>query len=178
MFKLIVLDRDGVINEDSPLYIKSPDEWCAIPGSLEAIAKLNKHGYKVVIATNQSGIARRYFTSETLDLIHKKMIDQVTMVGGHIDGIFICPHGPKDNCECRKPKSGLLLKAAQQFNVDPKEMLVIGDSMRDILAAKACGAAVVLVRTGKGEEVIKTEKIDVPVFADLAEVVDLFITKN
>lgn len=177
MFKLIALDRDGVINEDSPFYIKSPDEWHAIPKSLEAIAKLHKHGYKVVVVTNQSGVARHYFTAKTLDLIHKKMLTQIAKVGGHIDDIFICPHGPQDNCECRKPKPGLLLKAAQKFNVAPEEILVIGDSMRDILAAKAFGTAVILVKTGKGAETLEVEKPDVPIYADLNDAVDLFILK-
>jgi D-glycero-D-manno-heptose 1,7-bisphosphate phosphatase len=178
MFKLIVLDRDGVINEDSPFYIKSPEEWLAIVGSIEAIVKLQHHGYKVAIATNQSGIARHYFTAETLALIHKKMISQIEAAGGrfNVDDIFICPHKPEDNCECRKPKPGLLLQAVRQFNVDPIEMLVIGDSMRDIVAAKACGAAAILVKTGKGMDTLKqTENIDVPVYADLAEAVDLLV---
>ncbi|CAL7960682.1 D-glycero-beta-D-manno-heptose-1,7-bisphosphate 7-phosphatase [Gammaproteobacteria bacterium] len=173
MFKLIVLDRDGVINEDSPFYIKSPDEWHAIPGSLEAIAKLQHSGYSVAIATNQSGIARHYFTAETLDSVHKKMIAQITVAGGHLDmnDIFVCPHRPEDNCKCRKPKPGLLLQAAHKFNVAPEEILVIGDAVRDILAAKACGAAAILVKTGKGMETLKAE-IDVPIYADLAEAVD------
>ncbi|MEI8055649.1 MAG: D-glycero-beta-D-manno-heptose 1,7-bisphosphate 7-phosphatase [bacterium] len=179
MLKLIVLDRDGVINEDSPFYIKSSDEWRAIPGSLEAISKLQHSGYNVAIATNQSGIAKHYFTVETLDSIHKKMIAQITAAGGHfdIDAIFVCPHGPEDNCECRKPKPGLLLQAAKKFNVAPEEILVIGDAMRDILAAKACGATAILVKTGKGAETLKAE-IDVPVYANLAEAVDFLIINN
>lgn len=173
MFKLIILDRDGVINEDSPFYIKSPDEWHAIAGSLEAIAKLQHLGYKVVVATNQSGIARNYFTLDTLDSIHKKMIAQIAAVGGNLgmNDIFVCPHGPEDNCECRKPKPGLLWQIAHQFKVKPGEMLVIGDAIRDILAAKTCGAAAILVKTGKGMETLKA-KIDVPIYADLAEAVD------
>jgi D-glycero-D-manno-heptose 1,7-bisphosphate phosphatase len=181
MFKLIVLDRDGVVNEDSPLYIKSPDEWYAIAGSIEAIVKLQHHGYKVAIATNQSGIARHYFTADTVTLIHKKMIAEIEAAGGYfsVDDIFICPHGPEDNCECRKPKPGLLLRAARHFNVDPTEMLIIGDSMRDIVAAKACGAAAILVKTGKGRDTLRqAENIDVPVCADLAEAVDLFVVNN
>jgi len=176
MFKLVILDRDGVINEDSSFYIKSPDEWHAIPGSLEAIAKLQRSGYSVAIATNQSGIAKHYFTAKTLDSIHKKMIAQIATMGGHLDmhDIFVCPHRSEDNCECRKPKPGLLLQAARKFNVAPGEILVIGDAMRDILAAKICGAAAVLVKTGKGMETLKT-KIDVPVYANLAEAVDFFI---
>jgi D-glycero-D-manno-heptose 1,7-bisphosphate phosphatase len=179
VFKLIVLDRDGVINEDSPLYIKSPYEWYAIAGSIGAIVKLQRYGYKVAIATNQSGIARHYFTVDTLALIHKKMIAEIEAAGGRfsVDNIFICPHKPEDNCECRKPKPGLLLQAARKFNVDTTEMLIIGDSMRDIVAAKACGAAAILVKTGKGMDTLKqAENIDVPACADLAEAVDSFVT--
>ena len=177
MFKLIILDRDGVINEDSPFYIKSPDEWHAINGSLEAIAKLEHSGYKVAIATNQSGVARNYFTRDTLDLIHKKMIAEIAIAGGHlgVNDIFICPHGPEDNCECRKPKPGLLLKAMQKFNVEPQETLLIGDSMRDLLAAKACGAKALLVKTGKGMQTLESEEVNVPVYNDLAEAVDFLI---
>ena len=181
IFKLIVLDRDGVINDDSPLYIKSPDEWHAISGSLEAISKLQHCGYNIAIATNQSGIAKHYFTMQALDSIHKKMIAQITSVGGHLDinDIFICPHNPQDNCECRKPKSGLLLRAMRKFNVTPKETLIIGDSIRDILAAKACGAAAVLVKTGNGvksQKAVKETEMDVPIYTDLAEVANFLAT--
>lgn len=180
ILKLIVLDRDGVINEDSPFYIKSPDEWHAITGSLEAIAKLQHNGYKVVIATNQSGIAKYYFTADTLHSIHKKMIEQIAAAGGNfeINDIFVCPHGPEDNCACRKPKPGMLLQAAHKFNIIPSEMLVIGDSMCDILAAKACGASSILVKTGKGEETLQTQNIDVPVYADLSEAINFVFFKK
>ena len=178
MYKLIVLDRDGVINEDSPLYIKSPAEWRAASGSIEAIAKLRRHGYKVVIASNQSGIARGYFTQNTLDAIHKKMLDQIEAAGGHIENIFICPHGPEDNCECRKPKSGLLLQAANKFNISPSEMLIIGDSMRDILAAKNCGAAAIFIETAhKADDLLTAKTAGVPVYAILAEAVDSICNK-
>jgi D-glycero-D-manno-heptose 1,7-bisphosphate phosphatase len=150
MYKIIILDRDGVVNEDSPYYIRSAAEWHAIPGSLEAIAKLNLAGYKVALATNQSGLARGYFTKERLDHIHAKMEQDLAAVGGHFDGIFICPHAPEDNCACRKPKPGLLLQIATRFNVAPKEMLAIGDSMRDLLAAHAAGCDSILVKTGNG----------------------------
>lgn len=156
--KIIVLDRDGVINQDSTNFIKSPDDWRAIPGSLEAIAKLNKRGYKVVVATNQSGVARGYFSQHDLDDIHRKMSQQLAQVGGHLDGIFICPHGPNDNCTCRKPKPGLLLNIAKHFAVSPGHMLAIGDSMRDLLAAKAAGCAAILVRTGNGEATLAARR--------------------
>lgn len=139
MIKLILLDRDGVINYDSDAFIKSPDEWRAIPGSLEAIALLNKADIKVAIASNQSGLARGYFTEETLQKIHQKMLNALKQQGGHIDKIFYCPHGPNDNCDCRKPKPGMLLQAFQYFNIHPEEACFVGDSQRDIDAAKAAG---------------------------------------
>lgn len=164
--KIIILDRDGVINFDSPDFIKSPDEWHAIPGSLAAIAKLNNAGFKVVIASNQSGIARGYFAFETLDKIHQKMQNELAKVSGHLDGIFICPHGPNDNCSCRKPKPGLLEQIQKFFNCSKEEMLFIGDSPRDLEAAKAFGCDAILVKTGSGKNV--DNAFDVPVFEDLA----------
>ncbi|MBU0743873.1 MAG: D-glycero-beta-D-manno-heptose 1,7-bisphosphate 7-phosphatase [Gammaproteobacteria bacterium] len=173
MIKLIILDRDGVINEDSPSYIRSPKEWGAIPGSLEAIAKLNRGGYKVAVATNQSGIARGYYSLETLDAIHQKMLDETKAAGGEIAKIFFCPHGPEDNCECRKPKSGLLLQAAKHFEIDPSEILMIGDSMRDILAAKNCGAKAIFVNSSnKTKDMLEAKKSGISVYADLAQAAD------
>lgn len=172
MYKLIVLDRDGVINKDSPLYIRSPAEWHAVPGSIEAIAKLYRYGYKIVVATNQSGIARGYLTKDALDEIHKKMLGQIKEAGGHIEAIFICPHGPEDCCECRKPKPGLLLQAAKQFNIDPAEMLVIGDSTRDMLAAQNCGAAAIFIETDKKDHLAAAKKAGIPIYADLAAAVN------
>ena len=173
--KLIVLDRDGVINHDSDDYIKTTDEWVPIDGSLEAIARLNQGGYTVVVASNQSGIARGYFDIETLTAMHRKMAALLEKLGGHVDAIFYCPHGPKDNCDCRKPKPGMLLEIGQRFNVSLEDVVFIGDSMADIKAAANANARSVLVRTGKGE---KAEKIlqaenrdDIPVFDDLAAAV-------
>ena len=139
MTKLILLDRDGVINYDSDDFIKSPDEWRAIPGSLEAIALLNKAGIKVAVASNQSGLARGYFTEETLQKIHEKMLNELKQHNGHIDKIFYCPHGPHDHCNCRKPKPGMLFQAFQHFNITPEEAYFVGDSQRDIDAANAAG---------------------------------------
>jgi len=173
MIKLIVLDRDGVINEDSPAYIKSPDEWHAIPGSLDAIAKLKQMGYKIAIATNQSGIARGYYTIDILHAIHKKMLAEIEKAGGEIDEIFFCPHVTEDNCDCRKPKPGLLLQAAKQFHIETSEMLFIGDSMRDILAAKNCGAKAIFVNTSnKPNDMLVAKHAGVPIYANLAEAVD------
>ena len=179
MIKLVILDRDGVINQDSPKYIRSPDEWHAIPGSMEAIARLKSCGYQVAIATNQSGVARGYFTLETLDAIHKKMLDEIQKAGGEIACIFVCPHHPDDNCDCRKPLPGLLLQAANKFHVDPSEMVMIGDSMRDVLAAKNCGAQSIFVKTGyKEKDPVEAQKNGVPIYKDLAEAVDAVCSKT
>ena len=150
--RLIVLDRDGVINHDSDQFIKSPDEWRAIPGSLEAIARLNQAGYRVVVATNQSGIGRGLFDMTTLTAIHDKMFKALTQVGGRIDAVFYCPHAADSNCDCRKPKPGMLNQIGSRFGVDLHSVSVIGDGLRDLQAASAAGARPVLVLTGKGEK--------------------------
>lgn len=173
--KLIILDRDGVINHDSDAYIKSPEEWLPIDGSLEAIARLNHGGYTVVVASNQSGLARGYFDIESLTAMHKKMDEMLEKQGGRVDAVFYCPHGPDDGCECRKPKPGMLLDIGQRFNVSLKEVVLIGDSMSDIKAANSADANAMLVRTGKGkkaEKILQIEsKISVPVFDDLSAAV-------
>ncbi|AJP48291.1 D,D-heptose 1,7-bisphosphate phosphatase [Rugosibacter aromaticivorans] len=150
--KLIILDRDGVINVDSAQFIKSPDEWKPIPGSLAAIARLNQSGYRVVVATNQSGIGRGLFEMDTLNAIHEKMHKALTQVGGRIDAIFFCPHTSADNCACRKPKPGMLQEIAKRFNTDLTGVPAIGDALRDLEAAVAIGAQPILVLTGKGQK--------------------------
>ncbi len=175
--KLIVLDRDGVINHDSDAYIKSKEEWLPIEGSLEAIARLNHGGYTVVVASNQSGLARGYFDIEALSAMHKKMDDMLTKLGGQVDAIFYCPHEPDDACDCRKPKPGMLLEIGQRFNVPLNEVIFVGDSISDIKAASNASAKAMLVRTGKGvkaEKILQTEckaSAAVPVFDDLAAAV-------
>ena len=148
--KVVVLDRDGVINEDSPDYIKSPDEWHALPGSLAAIATLKQAGFELAIATNQSGVARGLFSLDTLWDIHRKMLAEILAAGGYVKRIFFCLHGPDDNCDCRKPKPGLLLQVAEYFACGFDGMVMIGDSERDLRAAQAVGARPILVRTGNG----------------------------
>lgn len=170
--KLIILDRDGTINQDSDNYIKSPDEWIPLPGSIEAIGRLTRAGYRVVVATNQSGIARGLYDMDTLNRIHIKMSNAVRDRGGEIDGIFFCPHGPDDDCDCRKPKPGLFTEIAARLKTNLNSVYAVGDSERDIVAARAGGAVPVMVRTGKGERTLeKSEKENlegVPVFDDLA----------
>jgi len=148
--KLIILDRDGVINFDSDHYIKSPEEWKPIPGSLSAIARLNQTGYRVVVATNQSGIGRGLFGMDVLNAIHDKMLRSAAQVGARIDAVFFCPHTDADRCDCRKPKPGMLHEIALRFNVELAGLPAVGDSLRDLQAAAAVGARPILVMTGKG----------------------------
>jgi len=176
--KLVILDRDGVINQDSAEYIKSPEEWIAIPGSLEAIAALNKAGYKVVIATNQSGLGRGYFSHATLEAMHQKMTQELHEVGGRIDGIFICPHRPEQDCECRKPEPGLLLDIQKGFEISLEDAVLIGDAERDIKAALSVNCDAVLVKTGKGKLTLDMYNVpeNVSVFENLSEAVNkLFV---
>ena len=148
--KLIVLDRDGVINVDSDQFIKSPDEWKPIPGSLEAIARLNESGWRVVVASNQSGVGRGLFDMDTLNAINEKMTKAIGQVGGRLDAIFFCPHSADSTCDCRKPRPGMFLQIAERFNVDMRGVPVVGDSLRDLQAGVAVGCQPYLVLTGKG----------------------------
>jgi len=149
--KIVILDRDGVINFDSDHFIKSPAEWKPIPGSLEAIARLSQAGYHVVVASNQSGIDRGLFDMDTLNAIHDKMHRAVRAVGGRIDAIFYCPHSADSNCNCRKPKPGMFERIAGCFNIDLGRAYAVGDSLRDLQAAATAGAKPVLVLSGKGK---------------------------
>lgn len=177
--KLIIIDRDGVINEDSDAYIKNTEEWIPLEGSLDAIARLNRAGYTVTVATNQSGLSRGYFDLKTLSAMHRKMESLLAEKGGHIDAMFYCPHGPKDDCDCRKPKPGLLNEIGKRFQTKLDNVLFVGDTLSDVRAAVAANAKPVLVRTGKGD---KTEKLlkengfeDVPVYKNLSKVVDAIL---
>jgi D-glycero-D-manno-heptose 1,7-bisphosphate phosphatase len=148
--KLVILDRDGTINHDSDHYIKSTEEWRPIDGSLEAIARLTQAGYRVVVATNQSGIARGLLDSSTLIAIHDKLQRAVAQAGGRIDAFFFCPHAADSACECRKPRPGMLKEIARRFNHSLADAYMVGDAQRDLEAAAAAGAKPVLVLTGKG----------------------------
>lgn len=172
--KLIILDRDGVINHDSDAYIKTVDEWIPIPGSMEAIARLNRAGYRVVVATNQSGIARGLFDLETLSSMHKKLHELASSAGAHIDGIFFCPHGPEDKCNCRKPKPGLFQEIQSRIGIDLHGVPTVGDSLRDLQAGVSMGCVPYLVKTGKGIKTVETKAEELPkgtrVFEDLMAV--------
>jgi D-glycero-D-manno-heptose 1,7-bisphosphate phosphatase len=171
--KLVILDRDGVINEDSDLFIKNTSEWKPIRGSLDAIAKLNHAGYRVVVASNQSGIGRGLLDMGALNAINDRMYRSLAQVGGRIDALFYCPHSAEANCECRKPKPGMFIDIAQRFNVDLAGVPGIGDSLRDLQAAATAGAKPMLVLTGKGSKTEAAGNLPdaTPVFADLAEAV-------
>ena len=169
--KLAILDRDGVINHDSDQFIKSPGEWRPIPGSIEAIARLNQHGYRVAVASNQSGIGRGLFDMATLNAINDKMMELVFRQGGRIEAVFFCPHTAAEGCNCRKPRTGMLEEIAARFHTDLKGVPCVGDGLRDLQAAEAVGAQPILVLTGKG---LRTQaEGGLPrrtlVFADLAE---------
>ena len=180
MPKLVILDRDGVINQDSDEYIKSPDEWQAIPGSIEAIARLNQAGYRVVIASNQSGLTRGLFTLDDLHQIHEKMHKLLFEAGGRIEAIFFCPHDEKKNCSCRKPLPGLFNSIAKRLGIALVNVLAVGDSLRDLQAASAAGATPILVLTGKGRRTLMNMKgfEEVPVYDNLAALVDSLLEES
>ncbi|MDY7576755.1 D-glycero-beta-D-manno-heptose 1,7-bisphosphate 7-phosphatase [Herbaspirillum sp. RTI4] len=176
--KLIILDRDGVINMDSDAFIKTPAEWLPIKGSLEAIARLNQAGYRVVVATNQSGVARGLFDMVTLNAIHHKMHTAAQQVGADIDAVFFCPHSADDNCDCRKPKAGMFTDIARRYNLSLRGgVITVGDSLRDLQAGFVAGCAPYLVLTGKGKKSL--DKGGLPpgtlVFPDLAAAVDFIL---
>ncbi len=168
--KLIVLDRDGVINQDSDQFIKSPEEWRVVPGSLEAIARLNHAGYRVVVATNQSGIGRGLFDMAMLNTIHEKMHKALAHVGARLDAVFFCPHTADARCDCRKPKPGMLAEIGRRFNMELTGVPCVGDSLRDLQAAEAAGAQPILVLTGKGEKTLRDGNFprNTVIFPDLA----------
>lgn len=180
--RLIILDRDGVINEDSDAYIKCPEEWLAIAGSLEAIARLTKAGYRIWVATNQSGIGRGYYDEDTLAAIHDKMHRLVKQAGGQIDGVVYCPHHPDDGCGCRKPRSGLIVQIEEALGRDVQGVALVGDSQRDLECGLDRGCQPVLVRTGKGrrtlEKGLSPALEAVPVFDSLADYVDALLKEQ
>ncbi len=180
MKKLVILDRDGVINFEHAAFISSPADWSPIPGSLEAIARLNQHGYLVAIATNQAGISRGLFDMRALNAIHQKLHQAAQAVGAHVDAIFFCPHAADEFCDCRKPRAGMLRAIGERFEVDLQGVPMVGDALRDMHAAFEVGCVPCLVKTGKGEKTL--EKGGLPpgtqVFDKLAAVVDWLLQRD
>ena len=170
----IILDRDGVINVDSDQFIKTPEEWLPIEGSLEAIARLKQAGFVVGIASNQSGIGRGLFDLATLNAMHEKMQQLLAKLGAHIDMIAFCPHTPEDHCDCRKPLPGLYRQLAKRWEIELEGIPVVGDSLRDLEAAMTVNARPLLVRTGKGATTVEQlpDQWSIPVFDDLAQAVN------
>jgi len=183
--KLVILDRDGVLNQDSANFIKNPNEWIPIPGSLEAVALLNQSGFRIVVATNQSGISRGLFDMATLNSIHDKMHRELAQVGGRMDAVFYCPHAADDHCDCRKPKTGMIEDIGKRFSVELNEVPAVGDSLRDLQAFADAGCQPILVRTGKGEETLaaaeksgdKALPANTWICADLGEAAQRIITQ-
>lgn len=185
MDKWLILDRDGVINYDSDEFIKSADEWCPLPGSLEAIAALNAAGYRVVVISNQSGLARGLFDHDMLCTIHQKFKNLLEQKGGRIERIYFCPHGPDDHCDCRKPLPGMFSQFAKEYNIELEGIYAVGDSVRDLEAAHCAGANGVLLRTGNGEKSIQSLRAlpadnplkHVAVYNDLASFTEKLLSK-
>nr|WP_216666626.1 D-glycero-beta-D-manno-heptose 1,7-bisphosphate 7-phosphatase [Bordetella trematum] len=171
------MDRDGVINRDSDAFVKSPEEWVALPGSLEAIARLSQSGWTVAIATNQSGLARGLFDMNTLNAIHAKLHREVAALGGDVDAIFLCPHGPDDGCVCRKPLPGMMHDIARRYDISLAGVPAVGDSLRDLQASAQAGCTPWLVLTGNGEKTRAKGGLpaNTRICADLAEMVDLLL---
>jgi len=169
--KLLILDRDGVINYDSDAYIKTLEEWIPIPGSVEAIAQLSKAGWTVAVATNQSGIARGYYPLATLEAMHARLRELVAEQGGEVGHIVYCPHGPDEGCDCRKPKPDMLRAIAEHYQTGLESVWFVGDSKGDLEAALAVGAQPVLVKTGKGERTLEKGVPETTlIFDDLAAI--------
>lgn len=155
--KLIILDRDGTINEDRDDFVKSPEEWVPLPGALEAIAQLNHAGWHTVLATNQSGLGRGLFDMATLNAMHARMNQELARHGGRIDAVFFCPHAPTEVCDCRKPLPGLMKLISERYGVDLRQVPMVGDALRDMQAGAAAGCPTHLVRTGKGAAIDPAE---------------------
>jgi len=168
ILRLVILGRDGILNVYREDHVKSPDEWEPIPGALEAVARLNHAGWHAVVATNQSGIGRGMIDMASVNAVHLQMMQQLREAGGRLDAVFFCPHTPEENCECRKPRPGLVRQAQERFDIDLTRSFVIGDKSADVGLAEAVGARGILVRTGYGESELVRHNGDMPGSAHIA----------
>lgn len=180
MIKLIILDRDGVINEDIGRPVALPEEWVPIPQSLDAIARLHQAGWHVAVATNQSGIGQGLFDVDALHAIHRRMHEMVNQAGGRIDVVAFCPHSDASECDCRKPAPGMLYTISERLDIELSSVVLVGDSLRDMQAAMAAAATPVMVRTGKGQATLDNNKglEHIPAYDDLASYVDTLLAAD
>jgi D-glycero-D-manno-heptose 1,7-bisphosphate phosphatase len=183
--KLIVYDRDGTLNQDRDDYVKSADEWVPLPGALEAVARLTQAGWHAVVATNQSGLGRGLFDMSTLNAMHQKLNQALARAGGRLDAIFFCPHVAADECDCRKPLPGMMVQIAERYGIDPAQIPVVGDSLRDLQAAQAAGCEPHLVLTGKsagldatGVEALVAQVPGTQVHQDLSAFADFILRRE
>lgn len=167
----VFIDRDGVINYNRDTYVKSWDEFCFIPGVLSALKCLATSPYAIVVVSNQSAVGRGLMNLQTLECINAEMRRRIQEQGGRIDRIYYCPHIPEDNCDCRKPRPGMLIKAASELGIDLRGSWMVGDAASDVEAAVNAGCQPLFVLTGKGHAELAKIPKDVPVFQDLIDVV-------
>ena len=161
ILRLVILGRDGILNVYREDHVKSPDEWEPIPGALEAVARLNHAGWHTVVATNQAGIGRGMIDMASINTVHQRMMQRLAEVGGRVDAVFFCPHTPEDNCECRKPKPGLMKQIAQRYGIEPRTVPRVGDTLRDLQAARAAGCEPHLVRTGRAAALTDAQVVEI-----------------
>lgn len=159
--RLVILGRDGILNVYRDDHVKAPDEWEPIPGALEAVARLNHAGWHTVVATNQSGIGRGMIDMASVNAVHQRMMQKLSEVGGRLDAVFFCPHTPEDNCECRKPKPGLMRQIAMRYGIEPRTVPMVADTLRDLLAAHAAGCEPHLVRTGRAAALTDAQVVEI-----------------
>lgn len=179
MARLLILDRDGVINEESAEFIKSPQEWKPLPGSLRALGAATQAGFRIAVVSNQSGLARGLLGIEDLHRIHQRLLREAALHGGTVDAFFFCPHGPREGCACRKPQPGLVRAAAQRCGLPLDEAVMIGDRASDLAAARAAGVRAMLVMTGHGADTVRSLADDpVAVYADLASAVHALVGRR
>jgi len=176
--RLIVLDRDGTLNENPEDFLRSPEDWTPIPGALEAVARLNQGGWRVVVATNQSGLGRGLFDVATLNAMHARMHKELAAAGARVEAVFFCPHAPEEGCDCRKPAPGLFQQIARRMKVAPSSVVAAGDSVRDAMAASAAGCEAHLIASGPAAEVGADLPAGTRIHPDLGAFADFILARD
>jgi len=182
--RLVILGRDGILNVYRDDHVKAPEEWQPLPGALEAVARLNHAGWHTVLATNQSGIGRGMIDMASVNAVHLHMMQRLAAVGGRLDGVFFCPHTPEENCDCRKPKPGLMRQIGQRYGIDLRTVPMVCDTLRDLQAAQAAGCEPHLVRSGRAADLDDAQQAGIvaqvpgaEVHADLGGFVDFLLQR-